>query len=439
LRRVAISFALLLTLASRADAAVFSCDEPGVLAALAAGGGPHTFSCGGPTTVVTSAELVITQSVELDGGGLLTLSGGHAHRVIRLPLSSTVDVSLRNLVVRDGRSLVSSYLEPGGCIRTSARLTLDHVEIHGCEGGSGGAIAIENVAMTMIDSTLHGNRGGGAIYQYPDNASSHLLTITRSRIRDNLNEGLILSGWSVITDSTIAGNVATGIAVGGNFTGYAVISRSTISHNGGFGGLVVSSGFADVDDSTFVGNLPVAIRDRRFVTPPSDINNVVVRNSTIVGNAGTGASTIVIDPRPPPAPGQLGWFYVSVENSIVSGRGFTLSKGGNLFAGMGTSCFPQQPSDRCVATADLNLGKLGPHGGPTWTVPLKSPSVAIDAAAACTSATDQRGVARPQGAACDAGAFEYDGPAPGQVPALPPLGIALLAAALLALARPKRA
>ena len=66
---------LLVALCSHdAHAAVLSCDEPGVLAALAAGGGPHTFSCPGPTTIVTSAELVITQSVELDGSGLLTFA-----------------------------------------------------------------------------------------------------------------------------------------------------------------------------------------------------------------------------------------------------------------------------------------------------------------------------------------------------------------------------
>src|SRR5262245_37644522 len=114
---------LIFALAPRADAAVFSCDEPGVLGALAAGGGPHTFACGGPTTITTSAELVISQSVELNGGGLLTLSGGGAHRVIRIPLIvlGDIEITLRNLVLRDGRApeVSPGFLQNGGCILTS--------------------------------------------------------------------------------------------------------------------------------------------------------------------------------------------------------------------------------------------------------------------------------------------------------------------------------
>ena len=56
---------------------------------------------------------------------------------------------------------------------------------------------------------------------------------------------------------------------------------------------------------------------------------------------------------------------------------------------------------------DALIGPLADNGGPTWTHALQPASPAIDAAddAACP-ATDQRGVARPQGADCDVGAFE---------------------------------
>jgi hypothetical protein len=58
---------------------------------------------------------------------------------------------------------------------------------------------------------------------------------------------------------------------------------------------------------------------------------------------------------------------------------------------------------------------LGDHGGPTPTFALGAGSAAVDAAGVpggigCT-ATDQRGVARPAGAACDAGAYELAAPA----------------------------
>jgi hypothetical protein len=53
------------------------------------------------------------------------------------------------------------------------------------------------------------------------------------------------------------------------------------------------------------------------------------------------------------------------------------------------------------------LQVFGDHGGPTETYSLRRRSPAIDAGdgAAC-GLSDQRGVARPAGAACEIGAFE---------------------------------
>ncbi|MEJ8672811.1 choice-of-anchor Q domain-containing protein [Streptomyces sp. MS1.AVA.1] len=67
-------------------------------------------------------------------------------------------------------------------------------------------------------------------------------------------------------------------------------------------------------------------------------------------------------------------------------------------------------SCRLTAAGDLPsrdplVGPLADNGGPTDTVALLPGSLALDAADGCP-ATDQRGVARPQGAACDIGAYE---------------------------------
>jgi uncharacterized repeat protein (TIGR01451 family) len=60
------------------------------------------------------------------------------------------------------------------------------------------------------------------------------------------------------------------------------------------------------------------------------------------------------------------------------------------------------------STSDPNLGSLANNGGNTWTHALLSDSPAIDAVPviSCTVTTDQRGVNRPQGAACDIGSYE---------------------------------
>ena len=60
-----------------------------------------------------------------------------------------------------------------------------------------------------------------------------------------------------------------------------------------------------------------------------------------------------------------------------------------------------------TAPIDPLLGLLNQNGGPTTTHALLAGSPAIDAGTAenCP-ATDQRGVPRPQGEACDMGSFE---------------------------------
>jgi hypothetical protein len=70
-----------------------------------------------------------------------------------------------------------------------------------------------------------------------------------------------------------------------------------------------------------------------------------------------------------------------------------------------------------IPTADPLLGALADNGGPTQTMALGAGSPAIDAnTESCPPPLiDQRGVARPQGVACDIGAFELQpvgGPTP---------------------------
>jgi hypothetical protein len=115
---------------------------------------------------------------------------------------------------------------------------------------------------------------------------------------------------------------------------------------------------------------------------------------------------------------------VALQNTIIAhntayndGKGWDISqncgdemidKGNNLQFPEKSN--PNDPNDHNCTTkitiADPSLGPLGDYGGATHTVPLNSGSPAIDAGNNCP-ATDQRGVARPIGQACDIGAYEF--------------------------------
>jgi len=59
-----------------------------------------------------------------------------------------------------------------------------------------------------------------------------------------------------------------------------------------------------------------------------------------------------------------------------------------------------------IIGSDPKLGPLADNDGKTQTHALLASSPAIDAGANCAT-TDQRGIPRPQGSACDIGAYEY--------------------------------
>ena len=115
--------------ASPVHAAVFPCTEQGILDAIALGGGPHTFDCAGPTTVITSAEIVIDGDVILDGEGRLTVDGNDAHRVFLL--NTSVSAELQNLQVTNGSAA------PGGGIRNRGQLVLKNVTLSNNKRGGG--------------------------------------------------------------------------------------------------------------------------------------------------------------------------------------------------------------------------------------------------------------------------------------------------------------
>lgn len=128
----------------------------------------------------------------------------------------------------------------------------------------------------------------------------------------------------------------------------------------------------------------------------------LISHSTITDNEAPSGDAIYND-----FPNRFTW----VQNSIIGGkcRGlFPDTRGGNVGGpDVGDHCFKFSILGTDHAAADLGLRPLGLYGGPTRTHGLLPGSPALDVGdPRYCEMTDQRGVARPVGAACDAGAVE---------------------------------
>jgi CSLREA domain-containing protein len=147
--------------------------------------------------------------------------------------------------------------------------------------------------------------------------------------------------------------------------------------------------------------------------------SVVVANSTVFSNSAAGGSGIaamksshldVVESTIASnvsGPGLQASGTVTVRASILTGHvsgncsGTLTSLGHNLDSG--TTCALIGGGD--VSSTDPLLGALANNGGFTLTLKPAAGSPAIGTSA-CVGVTDQRGVARPQGGACDKGSVE---------------------------------
>ncbi len=138
-----------------------SCTEAALTAALA-GGGTVTFNCGGPKTILVLSEKNITQNTVIDGGGVITLTGGLATRLFHVDAAASLVMS--NITLDSAFNSNGS----GGAIWSAGPLTLTHVRIQHSQtslqycGGALLAAGDVHITNSTFDSNVAG-LGGGAI------------------------------------------------------------------------------------------------------------------------------------------------------------------------------------------------------------------------------------------------------------------------------------
>jgi hypothetical protein len=223
------------------------------------------------------------------------------------------------------------------------------------EAGQGGAVFNEGGSLVLADGTVAGCSAvqGGAI------ASAGTLRVERSTLSGNAASGqggalLVQGGTATLANVTVSGSTGEGIAVA---SGAAVaLNNVTVTDATGAGVSIAVGGTVRTSNSLFAAN-------------------------------GGGSCTGAVAP---------------------DSAGYNLDDGDTCgFAGQGD-----------LTGADALLDPLADNGGPTATHALAPESPAVDAGSpaspgddgACEAA-DQRGVSRPQGTACDIGAFEAEPPA----------------------------
>jgi hypothetical protein len=270
-------------------------------------------------------------------------------------------------------------------------------------GGSGLANA---GTATISDSTFVGNHGGARSFGGGISSSGPLIVSNSTLSGNSAAVGsaiAILSGSAGlnVTASTISGNLASVAGAVAIAQSAASFQNSTIASNlaqRGPGGVVtgvfVRSGVASSPlDAEIAAILPQS--DATSATT----NQVVMEYSTVSRNSLNNVY------------GAKGHSQVTLLGSILSGglpncSGTAVTDlGYNLTSD--ASCGLTQATSLTNTNPMLNL--LANNGGPTQTMALLPTSPAINAGGSGTNGcptTDQRGVARPQGLACDIGAYE---------------------------------
>ncbi len=318
------------------------CTEGGILAAIAAGGGPFTFDCDGPTTVPIGATIVIDNNVILDGQGKLTIDG-KAWRV--LLVERAVEAELRGLTVAEG-TLFS--------------------------GEDFGAGIYNSGTLTLTDSTVSNNSAEACAGIYNDG----VLALTNSTVSLNSAEGgggLCNDGTMTLTNSLVFQNQAAmfGSAGGISNSGTLTLTNSTVSENtaDSEAGGISNSGTLTLTHSTVYGNLANGRGDAIV-----NFGTLTLTGSLIEGNC---------------------------EGDITS-NGYNIESPGNTCGfDQQTDQTDVTADDLNVGALADNGGPTQTHALLPGSVAIDAIPVAM-----CEVDEDQRGVTRPQGAMCDVGAFE---------------------------------
>lgn len=299
-----------------------------------------------------------SESTIIDATGLAHRAFSAHIDLVFLPTA----ISISGLTIRGGNTTgLSAALNRGGGMDIGSRhatVSLTDVKVTQNTASAGGGI-YTNGTLNVTNCSIASNSGTG-ITQSADGSNFRTVTISSSTMSANSLTGMdVNAGTCNITNTTISGNgsggFTGGVDYGGGLTG-GTITNATIANNR----------YGYIGQNDFAGDPGVTVRNS--IIAGSTVRDVFTTTDAAFARAPTsGGNNIIRD---------------------NSGTTFT------------------HATDQRNTNPLLHALALNPPGATeTHALQLNSPAINM-ANASFAPPTDQRGVARPVGAADDIGAYE---------------------------------
>jgi hypothetical protein len=284
-----------------------------------------------------------------------TIRGTKSFRIFQIGVEQPVTVTLQRVTIADGSTTGAG----GDILVNTSLLGLLYVRVTGGQATRGGGIALNSSNAVILRSLIDGNKAVVGAAGGPSGEGGGIAMYGNPQVARTLG----------ILDSTITGNTAPtggGLVVRDNPSTTTTLTRSTIAFN--------------TSSSALGGGIYIADNE------PFNVAGSIVSNNT-----GTNP------------------FNGQAAPSNCGGAAKPTSNGSNVESL--TDCNFTTTADR--RNVDPQLSALMNLGGDTPVLPIANTSPALDlipvGSTPCTgNVFDQRAVARPIGAGCDAGAYEAD-------------------------------
>jgi predicted outer membrane repeat protein len=288
------------------------CDEVAFNVALGAvllsGGGTITFNCGGGAILFFSYAKWIYANVTIDGGGVVTLSGGTVAPLFYVDPAGRL--TLEDITLSDGFG--GDF--DGGAIYNDGTLVVSHSTFRNNRTTltwSGGAI-VSYGPVTITDSLFEGNQGanGGALYlRFAAAQASIRNTVFRGNSTLNTSAGLggAILTWDGATADIEGGALYENTApVGGAICNTAfgaqssvIISGTSIHDNDAtLGGAIYSVGRLTMSATVVASNTATLDGGGLYLTGTPQLGTAQISGGTISGNtAGRGGGVFLYTPH----------------------------------------------------------------------------------------------------------------------------------------------